>query len=164
MNRIEKQEPRLFRPGVPTESLALCRQRFHEVLAECGLKFVMIDVHRSDHIGPHDFENLGIDFSFIALDVRLSVPEADRERLLFSELLGEERQDLEEAWLLFQDGQNFILDYSNELFFLFGFHFAIKNTGKHGGAPFRCRIYRGVSAGALGSGSRVAIPGYGSSG
>src|SRR6202035_4231736 len=96
----------------------------------------------------HNGKHLGIPLSLVALGILLGCPEADGKHRLLSRLLSGKRQNLQEAGLLLEDGQDLVFYNLHEFFFLVEFHFEIKNTGKHGRAPFPCEIKQ-FQAGAI---------------
>jgi hypothetical protein len=103
-------------------------QGLDEMLAHCSLKFAVVHVDRRGQERLEDVQSLGIELSRIALGIGFGRPQADGDYLFFSHLLGVEGQNLQEAGLL----HDFVFYDLHELFFLFRFHFKIKNTCKHG--------------------------------
>jgi hypothetical protein len=106
------------------------------MLTNCCLEFVVVHGDRRAEIRLQEVQGLGIDLPLIALGIGLGRPQADGDRFFLSHSLRKKGQDLKKADLLLEDWNNFVLYHSHELFFLFGFHFKIKNACKHGSFLF----------------------------
>src|SRR5437667_9023374 len=83
------------------------RQCLHEVRAYRRLDYIVLEGDCRGQIRLHDFRNSRIHVLLIALCIPLLRPESNGDGLLSSGV-GHERQDLQEARLLLQDGQHLV--------------------------------------------------------